>query len=216
MTLPDTDRPLKDGHQDGPFAEKPRDPVYRLLDLMARICMTVAGVQMVSLIAIFGWLVFGRYVLNDTPTWVEQAALVLVVWITFLGGAAGVWNKAHLSIDFVREMMPPRFRIPLRWIAGIGVLIVPQSLARLYHRKDLTYRPITDAPTCPVGLAFPEGQQSELVEEFIGIVRGRKASSSRGQSDSAPKRTAREKTLAKQAARAAAGKVARRPGRGRR
>lgn len=96
--------------------------------------------------------------------------------------------------------------------AGMGALIVPQSLARLYHRKDLTYRPITDAPACPVVLAFPEGAQSELVEEFIGIVRGRKASSSRGQSAPAPKRTAREKTLAKQAARAAAGKVARKPG----
>ena len=95
---------------------------------------------------------------------------------------------------------------------GMGALIVPQSLARLYHRKDLTYRPITDAPTCPVVLAFPEGAQSELVEKFIGIVRGRKASSSRGQSAPAPKRTAREKTLAKQAARAAAGKVARKPG----
>ncbi|MDY6997013.1 MAG: LysR family substrate-binding domain-containing protein [Actinomycetota bacterium] len=100
--------------------------------------------------------------------------------------------------------------------AGVGVLIVPQSLARLYHRKDLTYRPIADAPTCPVALAFPEGEQSVLVEEFVGIVRGRKASSSRGQAEPAPKRTAREKTLAKQAARAAAGKVARRPGRGRR
>ena len=44
--------------------------------------------------------------------------------------------------------------------AGIGVLIVPQSLARLYHRKDLTYRPIADAPTCPVALAVPEGPQS--------------------------------------------------------
>lgn len=97
--------------------------------------------------------------------------------------------------------------------AGMGALIVPQSLARLYHRKDLTYRPITDAPTCPVALAFPEGPQSELVEEFIGIVRGRKAGSSRGQAAPAPKRTAREKTLAKQAARAAAGKVARKPGR---
>lgn len=96
--------------------------------------------------------------------------------------------------------------------AGMGALIVPQSLARLYHRKDLTYRPITDAPTCPVALAFPEGPQPELIEEFIGIVRGRKASSSRGQAQSAPKRTAREKTLAKQAARAAAGKVARKPG----
>lgn len=96
--------------------------------------------------------------------------------------------------------------------AGMGALIVPQSLARLHHRKDLTYRPITDAPTCPVVLAFPEGPQPELVEEFIGIVRGRKAGSSRGQAQPAPKRTAREKTLAKQAARAAAGKVARKPG----
>jgi DNA-binding transcriptional LysR family regulator len=96
--------------------------------------------------------------------------------------------------------------------AGIGVLIVPQSLARLYHRKDITYRPIVDAPTCPVALAFPEGPQLALVEEFIGMVRGRKPGSSRGQAQPVPKRTAREKTLAKQAARAAAGKVARKPG----
>ncbi|BAX98706.1 putative transcriptional regulator, LysR family protein [Mycobacteroides stephanolepidis] len=97
--------------------------------------------------------------------------------------------------------------------AGLGALIVPQSLARLYHRKDLTYRPIADAPTCPVALAFPEGAQSALVEEFIGIVRGRKRGSSRGQAEPAPKRSAREKTLAKQAARATAGKVARKQGR---
>ena len=92
---------------------------------------------------------------------------------------------------------------------GIGTIIVPQSLARLYRRKDLTYRPITDAPTCPVVLAVPAGPQPALVEEFIGIVRGRKPRSSRGQAEPVPKRTAREKTLAKQAARAAAGKVAR-------
>lgn len=96
---------------------------------------------------------------------------------------------------------------------GVGAIIVPQSLARLHHRKDLMYRPITDAPTCPVALAVPEGQQPPLVEEFIGIVRGRTPSSSRGRAEPAPKRTAREKTLAKQAARAAAGKVAGNPGR---
>jgi len=93
---------------------------------------------------------------------------------------------------------------------GMGVLIVPQSLARLHHRRDLTHRPIVDAPTCAVGLAFPEGQPSVLVEEFIGIVRGRRPGSSRG-TPPPPKRTAREKTLAKQAARAAAGKIPRRP-----
>ncbi len=97
--------------------------------------------------------------------------------------------------------------------AGLGVLIVPQSLARLHHRKDLTYRPITGAPACPVALAVPEGPQDALVEEFIGIVRGRKPGSSRGQTQPAPRRTAREKTLAKQAARAAAGNAARKRGR---
>lgn len=97
--------------------------------------------------------------------------------------------------------------------AGLGVLIVPQSLARLYHRRDLTYLPIADAPTCAVALAFPEGPQSALVEDFIGIVRGRKPGSSRGQAQAAPKRSAREKAFAKQAARAAAGKAARKPGR---
>jgi DNA-binding transcriptional LysR family regulator len=100
--------------------------------------------------------------------------------------------------------------------AGVGVLVVPQSLARLHHRKDLTYRPITDAPTCPVALAVREGPQPALVDEFIGIVRGRKTGTSRGQAEPAPKRSAREKTLAKQAARAAAGKVASKPERGRR
>jgi DNA-binding transcriptional LysR family regulator len=97
--------------------------------------------------------------------------------------------------------------------AGTGAVIVPQSLARLHHRKDLTYRPIADAPTCPVVLAVPTGHQAVLVEEFIGIVRGRRPNSSRGLAEPAPKRTAREKTLAKQAARASAGKVARKPGR---
>ena len=98
--------------------------------------------------------------------------------------------------------------------AGLGALIVPESLARLYHRRDLTYRPIVDAPRCAVALAFREGQQSPLIEDFVGIVRGRKPGSSRGQTQAAPKRTAREKAFAKQAARAAAGKVARKPGRG--
>jgi DNA-binding transcriptional LysR family regulator len=64
--------------------------------------------------------------------------------------------------------------------AGIGVLMVPQSLARLHHRKDLTYRTVTDAPQSQVALSWLEGQTTDLVEEFIGIVRGRTVNSSRG------------------------------------
>ncbi|UGQ13337.1 LysR family substrate-binding domain-containing protein [Yinghuangia sp. ASG 101] len=64
--------------------------------------------------------------------------------------------------------------------AGVGVLLVPQSLARLHHRRDVTYRPVTDAPQSRVALAWPEDATTDLVEEFIGIVRGRTVNSSRG------------------------------------
>jgi hypothetical protein len=64
--------------------------------------------------------------------------------------------------------------------AGIGVLITPLSLARLHHRRDLTYRTVADAPVSRVALAWPEEATTDLVEHFIGIVRGRTVNSSRG------------------------------------
>ncbi|MET7432175.1 LysR family substrate-binding domain-containing protein [Streptomyces flaveolus] len=64
--------------------------------------------------------------------------------------------------------------------ANVGLLIVPQSLARLHHRRDLTYRPVVDAPQSGVALSWPEEATTDLVEEFIGIVRGRTVNSTRG------------------------------------
>lgn len=74
---------------------------------------------------------------------------------------------------------------------GTGLLVVPQSLARLHHRKDLTYRPLTGVPESQVALSWPEDGTTELVEHFIGIVRGRTANSTRG--PAVPQRTPRPK-----------------------
>lgn len=62
---------------------------------------------------------------------------------------------------------------------GVGILVVPMSLARLHQRKDLGYRPLLDAPTSSVALAWLRDRTTEDVETFIGIVRGRTANSSR-------------------------------------
>lgn len=64
--------------------------------------------------------------------------------------------------------------------AGVGVVIVPMSLARLHHRKDADYRPLTDGPVSTVALAWPVDEPSAFVDTFVGIVRGRTANSSRG------------------------------------
>ncbi|MCG5217752.1 LysR family substrate-binding domain-containing protein [Streptosporangium sp. KLBMP 9127] len=70
--------------------------------------------------------------------------------------------------------------------AGAGLLLVPQSLARLHHRKDLTYRPVPDAPQSQVALTWPTDATTDLVEDFIGIVRGRTVNSSRGRTPASP------------------------------
>ena len=94
---------------------------HRLLDGLAALSTAVASVMMVVLIVIFGWLVYGRYVLNATPTWVEQVALLLIVWITFLGAAVGVRRGTHLAVDFVRDAAPEPLRI-------LGLIICAAAL----------------------------------------------------------------------------------------
>jgi DNA-binding transcriptional LysR family regulator len=62
---------------------------------------------------------------------------------------------------------------------GAGLMIVPLSVARTHSRRDLIHRPVTDADPTQVALAWLVDNPNELIEEFIGIVRGRTANSSR-------------------------------------
>ena len=81
-----------------------------ILDWIAYVCRVLTGIALVVITVIFGWLVFGRYVLNATPTWVEQVALLLVMTIAFLGAAVGVHDNSHLSVSLLRSAVPPWIR----------------------------------------------------------------------------------------------------------
>lgn len=102
--------------------KRPATAVDRVLDAIAWVCMLVAGVALVVVIVAFGWLVYGRYILNDTPTWVEQMSLLLVSYITFLGAAVGIRRNTHLSIDFVRESLPPLPARIMRYMADLFII----------------------------------------------------------------------------------------------
>lgn len=63
--------------------------------------------------------------------------------------------------------------------SGVGILIVPMSLARLHRRKDADYRPLLGGRTSTVALAWSREATTPDIEAFVGIVRGRTANSSR-------------------------------------
>jgi len=64
--------------------------------------------------------------------------------------------------------------------SGGGVVIVPASIARLFHRKDVVAVPVPELEPTKVGIAWRIDDEDPRVQTFIGIVRGRTARSSRG------------------------------------
>lgn len=110
---------------------------------------------------------------------------VPVAWVSkdHLVAAADEVTLADLADDDVLTDPTP-YAIDMVSI-GEAVLAVPQSIARSHSRRDFVYRPITDAPSTTVALAWLKDSDDELVQEFIGVVRGRTANSSRTARDRA-------------------------------
>ena len=95
----------------------------RILDAIAALCRLITGLSLVVLTAIFGWLVFGRYVLNSTPTWVEQVALLLIMVIAFLGAAVGIHENTHLSVVALRKAVSDRVHAVLVVTTDLMMLV---------------------------------------------------------------------------------------------
>lgn len=107
----------------------------RLLDLFCRLVIIVAGAALVGLVAMMGWMVFGRYVLNDTPTWVERAATLSILCIALPVAAVGVRERFHLAVLGFREALPLGLQ---RWIAvGCDTLVGLFGLAMLVWSREL-------------------------------------------------------------------------------
>lgn len=66
-------------------------------------------------------------------------------------------------------------------VAGAAVIgLLPHSTARLYARKDTRSVFVTDAARTRIALTWRRDNDNQWIQEFIGIVRGRTANSSRG------------------------------------
>ncbi|TVQ33419.1 MAG: TRAP transporter small permease [Geminicoccaceae bacterium] len=124
--------------------------VDAVLGLLRRAAAITGGVALVVIVAAMGWQVFGRYVLNATPTWAEALAILLISFITFLLTAVGVAERTHLSVDFVREAMPTPIARALAivrdlLILGFGAVMAVQAyqLVQFNWRRNL---PLLDIP----------------------------------------------------------------------
>ncbi len=95
-----------------------------------------------------------------------------------------------------------------RVAAGEGIGVVPQSIAKALRRRDVVALRLEDADPAEVALAWPRASENAWVDEFIGIVRGRTAHSSRNPDVAAAEAAeadARQRSVAKPRVGAGAG-----------
>ena len=85
---------------------------------ISRLCLVLAVCGLLGIVAVVAYQVFGRYVLNDTPTWAESLALVLVLYVTMFGAAVGVRDAGHIGLESVLAML-----LPERQRIGVEILI---------------------------------------------------------------------------------------------
>lgn len=120
------------------------------------------------------------------------------------------WRDVAVEVrDGIRRPLPPMRDLDdvfVQVAAGVGIVILPHSLARLHGRKDVVSRPVEDVAETEVALAWLKAGTTEDIEEFVGIVRGRTSASSRAAAaapDDQPVKKAKKTDKAKAAAKAA-------------
>ncbi|MAI91515.1 TRAP transporter small permease [Ponticaulis sp.] len=117
--------------------------------------LRVAALGLVLMTVIVGWQVFGRYVLNSSPSWSEQAALTLMIWYVLLAAAAGVREGFHIRIVALEEAVGPKARTGLRIVADI--IVAGCGLAMLIWGSELvarTWSHIIPSLGLPRGMAY--------------------------------------------------------------
>ncbi len=124
----------------------------RILAVVNRTALWIAGIGLVAMTAFVAWQVFGRYVLNQSPSWTEPASLLLMSWFILLGSAVGVRDGNHLGFEIALHYAPHGLRQIMLAVTEVLVMIFGGAMA--WYGTELAVE--TWSAAMP-GLPIPQG-----------------------------------------------------------
>ncbi|WP_134496660.1 TRAP transporter small permease [Microvirga pakistanensis] len=124
----------------------------RILGIINRAALWISGGGLVVMTVFVAWQVFGRYVLNQSPSWTEPASLLLMSWFILLGSAVGVREGNHLGFEVALHYAPPGARQAM--LAVTELLVFGFGAAMAWYGADLAAE--TWSAAMP-GLPIPQG-----------------------------------------------------------
>jgi TRAP-type C4-dicarboxylate transport system permease small subunit len=85
----------------------PAPRAARLAAVLEHLLDGLTVVALVVMVCAMSYQVFGRYVLGHAPSWSEELARYLMVWMTMLGSAAVLRSSGHIAVTTVTDRLPP-------------------------------------------------------------------------------------------------------------
>jgi TRAP-type C4-dicarboxylate transport system permease small subunit len=96
------------------------------MERLARLVSWLAALLLICALAINFSNVVGRYVFDQPIGWAEEAMGFLQIGLVLIAASLVTRKNAHLRMDAVEHLMPPRIR---RWLdVGAGALTVAVAL----------------------------------------------------------------------------------------
>ena len=108
----------------------------RLNATLARLAMFAAVFGLWTIVGLVSWQVFGRYVLNDTPTWAESLTLVVILYVALIGAAVGVRDAGHIGMESLLVLVGDEVRRRIEMVIFVFVGIFGAMM--LYYGWGLT------------------------------------------------------------------------------
>ena len=87
-------------------------------------CIILSGVAMVVITLFIPAGVFMRYVMNDPLQWPEPASVIMMVFFSFIGGAAVYRANQQIAVEALMNAVGTRSRTAMQWGVHACMLLV--------------------------------------------------------------------------------------------
>lgn len=97
---------------------------WQLEEKLYKVLLTICFLLMLAMVTIIFTQVIARYVFSNSLTWSEEVGRYVFVWITFLGAALAVRNKAHVALDVLVVRLPLPLRVPIIAFGYVAMMVL--------------------------------------------------------------------------------------------
>ena len=128
----------------------------RLMQRLYLACIVLSGLAMVAITLMIPSGVFMRYVMNNPLQWPEPASVIMMVFFSFVGGAAVYRANQQIAVEALMRAVGPRSRAAMQWgVHACMLLVAGFMLGYGVHLCQVTWgNTIAEFPWLSVGIVY--------------------------------------------------------------